>query len=73
MGALPFFLARRAAFAASSMETSAFELALLGAIAGMVCRSTNDGRQMSELANTWSTEPEQWKTREDLMPDYTEY
>ena len=32
--ALPFFSARSAAFAASSMDGAAFEFALLGAIAG---------------------------------------
>jgi hypothetical protein len=32
--ALPFFSARSAAFAVSSMEAVAFEVALLGAIAG---------------------------------------
>jgi hypothetical protein len=32
--ALPFFSASRAAFAASSTDGAAFELALLGAIAG---------------------------------------
>jgi hypothetical protein len=35
------------------METVAFEFALLGAIAGMFCRSTNGGRQMLELTNSW--------------------
>jgi hypothetical protein len=44
--ALPFLAASSAAFAASS----AFGLALLGAIAGGFLRSTNDGRQMLELA-----------------------
>jgi hypothetical protein len=34
MRALPFFLASSAAFAASSTDGAAFELALLGAIAG---------------------------------------
>jgi hypothetical protein len=53
--ALLFFLARRAAFAASSMEVVAFGIALLGAIAGMVFRGTNGGRQMLELADTWSS------------------
>jgi hypothetical protein len=33
-GALPFFSASSAAFAASSTDGAAFELALLGAIAG---------------------------------------
>jgi hypothetical protein len=32
--ALPFFSARSAAFTASSMDAAAFEVALLGAIAG---------------------------------------
>ena len=32
--ALPFFFARSAAFVASSMDATAFEVALLGAIAG---------------------------------------
>ena len=44
--ALPFFSARRATFAASSMEVVTFEVAFLGAIAGTIFRSTNDGRQM---------------------------
>jgi hypothetical protein len=55
MGALPYFSARSAAFAASSMEAAAFEFALLGAIAGMFFRSTNSGRQILELANQWTT------------------
>jgi hypothetical protein len=59
MGALSFFSARRAAFAASSMEAAAFEFALLGAITGMFCRSTNGGRQMLELANSWSAKLKQ--------------
>ena len=50
---LAFFLARKVAFAASSMEVAAFEFALLGAIAGMFYHSTNGGRQMLELANLW--------------------
>jgi hypothetical protein len=48
--ALPFFSASSAAFAASSTDGAAFELALLGAIAGGFFRSTNGGRQMLELA-----------------------
>jgi hypothetical protein len=48
--ALPFFSASSAAFAASSMDGAAFELALLGAIAGGFVRSTNGGRQMLDLA-----------------------
>jgi hypothetical protein len=52
MGALPFFSAKRVVFVASSMEVAAFEVALLGAISGMVFRSTNGGRQMLELANS---------------------
>jgi hypothetical protein len=47
--ALPFFSASSAAFAASSMDGAAFELARLGAIAGGF-RSTNGGRQMLKLA-----------------------
>ena len=50
--ALPFFSARRAAFAVSSREVVAFEVAFLGAIAGMVCGSTNGGRQMLENVGT---------------------
>jgi hypothetical protein len=53
-GALPFFSARRAVLAALSMEVTTFKVALLGAIAGMVFRCTNGGRQMLELADTWS-------------------
>jgi hypothetical protein len=48
--ALPFFSASSAAFAASSTNGAAFELARLGAIAGGFFRSTNGGRQMLELA-----------------------
>jgi hypothetical protein len=43
--ALPFFLTR-AAFAASSREVVALEVAFLGAITGLFCRSTNGGHQM---------------------------
>jgi hypothetical protein len=42
---LPFLSARSAAFAASSMDGAAFELACMGAIT-VVFRSTNGGRQM---------------------------
>jgi hypothetical protein len=48
--ALPFFSASSAAFAASSTDGAAFELALLGAITGGFFHSTNGGRQMLELA-----------------------
>jgi hypothetical protein len=51
---LPFFSARRATFAALSMEVVAFEVALLGAITGIVPRCPHSGHQMLELANTWS-------------------
>jgi hypothetical protein len=56
--ALPFLAASSAAFAASS----AFGLALLGAIAGGLCRSTNGGRQMLELAlnRKEANKGEQW-------------
>jgi hypothetical protein len=37
------------------MEVEAFEVALLGAIAGIVFRCTNSGRQMLELDVTWSS------------------
>ena len=37
------------------METAAFELALLGAIVVMLCRSTDGGHQLLELAN-----PDYW-------------
>jgi hypothetical protein len=47
--ALPFFSASSAAFAASSMDGAAFELARLGPSL-VVFRSTNGGRQMLELA-----------------------
>jgi hypothetical protein len=53
--ALPFFSARRAAFAASSMEVVVFEVTFLGAITGMVFRGTNGARQMLKLADTWSS------------------
>jgi hypothetical protein len=53
--ALPFFSVRRATFDVSSMEVVAFEVAFLVAIAGMVFRSMNGGRQMLELADTWSS------------------
>jgi hypothetical protein len=49
--ALPFFSARRAAFVASSKEAVAFEVDFLGAIAGMILRSMNGGRQMLELTD----------------------
>jgi hypothetical protein len=63
MESLPFLSARRATFAASSLEVAAFEFALMGAIAGMVCRSMNGGRQMLELANTRLVKLKQWKDR----------
>jgi glutamine amidotransferase PdxT len=49
--ALPFFSTRRAAIVASLKEVVAFEVAFLGAIAGMILQSTNGGRQMLELTN----------------------
>jgi hypothetical protein len=73
MGALPFFSARRAVFAASSMEVAVFKVALLGAIAGMVFWSTNGGRQMFELANSWSAKLKQWRTGNGLMLINTKY
>jgi hypothetical protein len=66
MGALPFFSARRAAFAASSMETAAFKFALLGAITRMFCRSTNDGCQMLEPSNSWSAKLKLWENRKRI-------
>jgi hypothetical protein len=62
MGALPFFSARSAAFTASSMETTTFEFALMGAIAGMLYRSTNGGSQMLELANSRSDKLKWWES-----------
>jgi hypothetical protein len=50
--ALPFFSASSAAFAASSMDGTAFELARLGAITGCFC-STNGGRQMLGFNLPW--------------------
>jgi hypothetical protein len=52
---LPFFSVRRAAFSVLSMEVVAFEVAFLGAIAGIVFQGTNGGRQMLELADTSSS------------------
>jgi hypothetical protein len=66
MGVLPFFSARRAAFATSSMEMVVFEFALLGAIVGMVCRSTNGGRQILELANPWLAKLKRWENRKQF-------
>jgi hypothetical protein len=63
MGAFRFFSYRRAAFAVSSMETAAFEFALLGAIEVMFCRNTNGGRQLLELANSWSAKFKRWENR----------
>jgi hypothetical protein len=65
--ALPFFSARSAAFSASSMEAAAFELALLGAIAGMLCRSTNGGYQMLELANPRTAKSNGGRMENSLM------
>jgi hypothetical protein len=67
MGALPFFCTRSVAFTASSMETAAFKLALLGAIAGMLCRSMNGGRQMLELANPGTTYSDDERKKNSLM------
>jgi hypothetical protein len=53
-GSFDFLSASRATLAASSMEVAAFKVALSGAIAGMVFRCTNGGRQMLELADMWS-------------------
>jgi hypothetical protein len=61
--ALPFFSVR-AAFAASSKEVVALEVAFLGATAGLFCRSTNDGRQMLILIDTWSSGPKHSGKRE---------
>jgi hypothetical protein len=49
--ALPFFSAR-VTFAASSREVVDLEVAFLGAIAGLLCQSTNGGRQMLVLTDT---------------------
>jgi hypothetical protein len=68
MGALPFFSARSAAFAALSTEAVAFKFALLGAIAGMLCRSTNGGHQMLELANPGTTNSDGERMENSLMP-----
>jgi hypothetical protein len=37
------------------MEAAAFELDLLGGIAGMLYRSTDGGRQLLEVANPWTS------------------
>jgi hypothetical protein len=62
-GSLVFLFNQRVAFDASSMEVAALQFALLGAIAGMVCCSTNGGRQMLEHVNSWSVKLKQWKNR----------
>jgi hypothetical protein len=64
--ALSFFLAR-ATFAASSREVMALEVAFLGAIAGLLCWSTNGGRQMLVLIDTWSSRPKHSKKRALLV------
>jgi hypothetical protein len=56
--ALPFFSAR-AAFAVLTREVVAFKVTFLGAIAGLVYRSTNNGQQMFEPTDTWSSVPKQ--------------
>jgi hypothetical protein len=48
---LAFLLRQERCLRLSSMEAAAFELALLGAIAGMLYRSTDGGRQLLEVAN----------------------
>jgi chemotaxis receptor (MCP) glutamine deamidase CheD len=61
--ALPFFSARKAAFAASPMEVVAFEVAFLGAITGMIFQSTNGGRQMLDSLTHVRVGPSNGKTR----------
>ena len=61
-GCFALLLSEKASFAASSMEVVAFEVAFLGAIMGMVFRSTNGGRQMLELIDTWPSGSKQWET-----------
>jgi hypothetical protein len=48
------------------MEMVVFEFALLGAIVGMVCRSTNGGRQILELANPWLAKLKRWENRKQF-------
>jgi hypothetical protein len=45
----------------SSREVVAFEDAFLGAIARLVCRSTNNGRQMLGPTDKWLSGPKQWR------------
>jgi hypothetical protein len=49
------------------MKAAAFELALLGAIAGMLCRSMNGGRQMLELANPGTKKSNGGRVENSLM------
>jgi hypothetical protein len=43
---------------ASSREVVAFDVAFLGAIVGLLCRSTDGGCQMLEPTDTWLSGPE---------------
>jgi hypothetical protein len=52
---LPFFSAR-AAFAVSSREVVALEVAFLRAIAALLCQNANGGCQMLVPIDTWSNE-----------------
>jgi hypothetical protein len=73
MGALSFFSARRAAFAASSMEAAAFEFALLGAITGMFCRSTNGGAKCWNLLTRGQLSSNKGRMENNLIPINKEY
>jgi hypothetical protein len=55
------FIFGEGCLAASSKEVVAFEVAFLGGIVRLVCRSTNGGHQMLELTDTWSSRPKQWE------------
>jgi hypothetical protein len=53
------------------MEVVAFEVGFLGAFAGMIFQSTNGGRQMLELTDTWPSGSKQWENGNALMLNNT--
>jgi hypothetical protein len=60
-GSLVFLFSQKGRLRCIIDGSGAFEFALLEAITGMVFRSTNGGRQMLELANSWLVKLKQWE------------
>jgi hypothetical protein len=64
--ALPFFSASSAAFAASSMDVAAFEVALLGAILGCFFVAQTVGAKCWNLPFRTTRSNEEWRKKELL-------